>query len=241
MVLYGFLDAISDLIGLASTAAVVVSLVTGLQPEFKRVRDSCRAGKQPEGRVQLLWSAFLILIVWGAANALYFRNLFSLWNIMGRWLKSQPVNRPVYALLHLYLYFLLLCGIYAGTVTSVKISQNGQVLSDLVMIARFRTNEYHLVEDTEAQDGSSASGRIGPESEIADVVDLRSTTSPPHDEGLRSNGQGFRENVAPATARTKQSEYPAQEPTWSASDHPVGQFTTRAVAPPLWLVDANTL
>ena len=197
MVSYTFLDAILDLIGLASTAAVVFWLVTGLEPGFKRVRDSCRAGKPPEGRGQLLWSSFLIPIVWDAAAALYLRNLFSLWDIMGSWLESQPVNRPVYALLHLYLYFLLLCGIYACTVTIVEIFRNGQVFGDLLMIARFGTNGYHLVEDTEAQHGSSAPGQNGLESETASAVNVRNTTSPPRNEGLRNNGQGFSESVAP--------------------------------------------
>ena len=221
MASYGFLAAISDLIGLASTVAVVVWLVTGLQPGFERARDSCRAGKHPHGRAQLLWSSSLVPILWQAAAALYLRHLFSLWDVMGSWLDSEPVNRLVYAFLHLYLYFLLLCGIYACTVTVVQISRNREVLGDVLMIARFGTNGYQLVEDIEAQLGSSA--------------------PPPHDEGLRSNGQRFSKNVARTTARTKDSEHSAQESTLPASDRHISRFKTWAVQHTLWLVDANTL
>ena len=235
---YDLVDIISDSVGFASTATIVVGLVTGLQPEFKRIRDSCRAGQLPEGRAQLLLSSFLVPIAWQLAAILYLRNLFSLWDMMGSWLESQPVNRLVYALLHLYLFFLLLLGIFAFAVTIFEICSNPQVFGDLSMIARFRTSGYHLVEDTEAQHGSSALDQSGLESEPAGVVDVRNTSSPQDGEGLRSNGQ---ENVAPTTARTTESGYPVQEPTWSGSDHPIWQSTTWAVEAPLWLVDANTL
>ena len=137
--------------------------------------------------------------------------------------------------------FLLLCGIYACIVPIVEISRNGQVLSDLLMIARFRTSEYHLVEDTEAQRGSSAPGRIGRESETASVVDVRNATLSPHSEELGSTGQRFGDYVAPTMARTEESKHPAQEPTRSASDNPVREFLTWAVERHIWLVDANPL
>lgn len=241
MVPYDLFDVISDSVGFVSTAIIVVKLITGLRPRFKTIRDSCRAGQLPEGRARLLWSSFLVPVVWQLAAILYFRNLFSLWDMMGSWLEDQPVNRPVYAFLHLYLFFLLLCGFYAFAVTIFEICWNREVLGDLLMIARFRTNGYHLVEDTEAQHGSSAPDRSSLESEPAGVVDVRNASSPPHGEGLRSNGQGFREDVAPTTARTMESRYPAQEAEWSGSDYPIYQSTTWAVERPLWLVDANTL
>ena len=242
MASHNFLDAISDSIGFASTVAVVVWLVTSLQPAFKRVRDSCRAGEPPEGRAQLLWTSILIVTMWMAAVLLYCHNLVSLWDIMGSLLKRQPVNRTVYALLHLYLFLLLLCGFHAYMVSILEIAWNHHVLSDLWMIARFRTSRYHLVEDTEAQHGSSVPGRIGLGNEAAGVVDVRNTNLPPNGEELRSNSQGSRGNVATTTtARTIESEHPTQEPTRSASVHPIGRFLTRAVESPLRLVDANTL
>ena len=241
MVSYHSVDPISDLIGLASTAAVVVWLVIGLEPAFKRARDSCRAGQLPEGRAQLLWSSLLVPIMWLAAALLYIHLLMSLWDVMGSCLESQPVNKVAYALLHFYLFSLLLCGLYACIILIVEISRNGQVLSDLLMIARFRPSGYHLVKDTEAQRGSSAPGRIGRESGTAGVVDVRNVTLSPHSQELGSTGQGFGEYVAPTMARTEESEHPAQEPTRSASDHPVRDFLTWAVERHIWLVDANPL
>ena len=241
MASYDLVDAISDSISFASTAAVVVWLVTSIQPVFKRVRDACRAGESPEGRAQLLWTSLLIFTMWLAALYLYCRNLVLLWVFTGTWLESQPVNRPVYALLHLYLFGLLLSGFYACSITTLESARNLNVLNDLLMIARLRTSGYHPVEDIEAQNGSSAPDRIGLENEAAGVVDVRNTNSPPHGEGLRSNGQGSREDVATTTARAIESEHPAQEPTWSTSDHPVGQSLTWPVESPLRLVDVNTV
>ena len=231
---YGILDTICDSVGMANTVVVLVWLVTGLQPAFKRVRDSWREGKVPEERARLRWSLLLVVVVWYAAAVLYVRNVFSLWDVMGDWLESEPVNRPVYALLHLYLYLLILCGIYACTITVVALVRNNQALADVM----FRTKAYRMVDDIEAQHGSSA---IGLESQTAGDVDVRHTTSPPHDEGLPSNGHGLSENLAPTTARTMETEHPAQEPTRLASDHPVGQFVTWAVESRLRLVDADTL
>ena len=206
MLSYNFLDAISGVIGLTSTAAVIVWLIASLQPRFKRVRDLCRACQPPDGRAQLLWTSFLVPIVWVAAAALYFRNLVTLWDIMGACLESQPVNRLVYALLHCYLYFLLLCGIYACTITIVEISRNRQVFGDLVMIARFKTSGYQVVEDTESQRGSSATGRTDLEMETASVGgDVRDTSSALHDEGLRSNAPEVNEDVAPSETRARES------------------------------------
>lgn len=170
MASFSLLGAVLDLVGLASTITVIVWLVSGLQPLFERVRDSCRACQPPEGRAQLLWSVVLIQVAWVAAAALYFRILSSLWDYMGTWLENRPVNRPVYALLHLYLYFLLLCGIYAGAITMVEIFQNRKVLSDLVMIARFNTGRYQDIEDAEAQHHSSSLATVDFGTETPSVV-----------------------------------------------------------------------
>ena len=182
MLPYGPLTAVLDFIGLASTVTVIVWLVSGLQPLFKRVRDSCRACQPPEGRALLLWIVFLIPVAWVAAAALYFRNLFSLWDSMGTWLENQPVNRPVYALLHLYLFFLLVFGIYAWAITIFEISQNRKVFKDLFMIARFNTRGYQAIEDQEAQHGSSSTDPIDAGiGTISAVGNVRNTNSLPQD------------------------------------------------------------
>ena len=182
MVSYGPLTAVLDFIGLASTVTVIVWLVSGLQPLFKRVRDSCRACQPPEGRALLLWTVFLIHVAWVAAAALYFRNLFSLWDFMGTWLENQPVNRPVYALLHLYLFFLLVFGIYTCAITIFEISLNRRVFKDLFMIARFNTRGYQAIEDQEAQHRSCSTDSIDAGIvTISAVGNVRNTNSLPQD------------------------------------------------------------
>ncbi len=188
MAFHTLLDAVLSLIGLASTVTVVSGLVSGLQHQFERMRDSCRALEPPEGRLMLLWSVFIIQIEWAAAAVLYYHNLLSLWDTMGAWLESQPVNRPVYALLHFYLFFLLACGLYALAITISKIAQIRKVFNDLLMIARFNTRKYQAVEDTEAQHSSSIPDLIDAETEEHSAVgNVRNTTLPLQDESLRGN------------------------------------------------------
>ncbi|CAD6593420.1 MAG: hypothetical protein ASARMPRED_007507 [Alectoria sarmentosa] len=234
MVPHSFLSAVLDLVGLASTATVVVRLVSGLQPLFERARDSCRACQPPEGRALLLWSAFLVHIAWMAAAALYFRNLLSLWDLMGTWLENQPVNRPVYALLHFYLFFLLVCGIYAWAITIFEISQNRKVFKDLFMIARFNTRKYQPIEDLETQHGSSSTDPIDTEAEIPCALsDVRSTSSLPQDEDPRTNGQESSGDVAPTGARMNEPQHPSNEAAWSGIDRPIGEIITRTANSPI--------
>ena len=210
MASYSLLGAVLDLIGLASTVTVIVWLISGLQSLFERVRDSCRACQPPEGQAQLLWSALLIYIAWVAAAALYYRHLFSFWDLMGTWLENRPVNRPVYALLHLYLFFLIVCGIYAWAITLVEISQNRKVFSDLLMIARFNTRKYQVIADMEAQHRSSSPDPSDPEAETPSVVGhVPITTSIPQEASSRRNGQGLDEDVTTAEARINEPEYQA--------------------------------
>ena len=210
MTLYSLLRAVLDLIGLASTVTVIVWLISGLQPLFERVRDSCRTCQPPEGRAQLLWSALLIYIAWVAAAALYFRHLFSFWDFMGTWLENRTVNRPVYALLHLYLFFLIVCGIYAWAITLVEMVQNRKVFSDLLMIARFNTRKYQVIEDMEAQHRSFSPDPSDSEAETPSIVsNVRATTSIPQEASSRRNGQGLDEDVTSAEARINEPEYQA--------------------------------
>ena len=242
MASFSLLGAVLDLVGLASTITVIVWLVSGLQPLFERIRGSCRACQPPEGRAQLLWSAFLIQVAWVAAAALYFRILSSLWDYMGTWLENRPVYRPVYALLHLYLYFLLLCGIYALAITIVEIFQNRRVLSDLVMIARFKTGRYQVIEDTEAQHRSSSLGIIDSRTETSSVVrNVRNTGSLPRDKSLNRNGQQSTEDVAPAEPHINEPEHQRGEPASSKINHPVGGIVTWAHNSQTRLVDAIPL
>lgn len=234
MVPHSLLSAVLDFVGLASTAAVIVWLVSGLQPLFERVRDSCRACQPPKGRALLLWSAFLIHIAWMAAAALYLRNLLSLWDLMGTWLENQPVNRPVYALLHLYLFFLLVCGIYAWAITVFEISQNRKVFKDLFMIARFNTRKYQAIEDLETQHGSSSTDPIDTEAENPSALsDVQGTRSLPQDEGSRSNGQESNEDVAPTGARINEPQHPSNEAAWPGTDRPVGEIIARTGYSPI--------
>lgn len=203
MVSYSLFDGVLDVISLASTVAVVVSLISGLQPLFKRARESCRAFQPPEGRALLLWSAlFVVPTVWAAAAALYFRILYSLWDSMGALLEEQPVNRLVYTLLHLYLFFLLVFGIYAFAITALEIIRNGELLTDLVMIARFdprRSKGHRTLEDMEAQQDCS-------------LLDPAETDPPlPQDEDSHSNGQGSNDDIIAVAGHLDEPEYPTEE------------------------------
>ena len=242
MASYSLFGAVSDLIGLASTVTVVVWLVSSLRPLFERARDSCRACQPPEGRVRLLSSAFLIYVAWVAAAALYSRILFSLWDVMGTWLEAQPVNRPVYALLHLYLLFLLVCGGCACAITIVEILQNRKVLSDLWLIARFDGREYKVIEDMEAQHRPSSPDLTDSETEMTSVIgDISNTSSLPQDDWSCKNNQELNEDVAPSGACTDEAEDPTVEPTWSEIDHPNGETVTRAAYSPIRWVETKFL
>lgn len=235
MISYGLFSAVLDLIGLASTVTVIALLISGLQPLFERVRDSCRACKPPEGRALLLWYALLIYIAWMAAAALYFRNLFALWDFMGTWLDREPINRPVYALLHFYLFFLLVSGIYACAITLFEMSQNPQVFNDLFMIARFKTRSYQAIEDLEAQhDGSSSTGPVDAEAETpATVGNVRDRSPLQQDERSRGNAQERNEDVAPAEARISEPEHLTQEAARPRYGRPVGEISTPAICSPI--------
>lgn len=230
---YSLVGAMLDSIGFFSTATIIVWLVSSLQPLFKRVRDSCRACQPPEGRAWLLWSAVLIPIIWVAAAALYFRNLVSLWHFMGAWLGNESVNRPLYALLHLYLFFLLVCGIYLGAITFLELFRNRQVFIDLFMIARFNTRRHRTGEDLEAQHGSSSTDPIDVEGETPSaVVNIHSTSPLPQRENSRRSGQESHD-APPTVCLIKEPEYPTDEDAWPGIDTPVGQIITRTVYSPL--------
>lgn len=193
---YNLFNAVLDFVGLASTVTVVVWLVFSVQRLFKRLRESSRARQSRDGRALLLWYALLIPMAWIAAAALYFRELSLLWDFMGTWLEEEHFNRPLYALLHLYLFFLLVCGNYACAVTGFEIFQNRKVLSDLFMIAKFNPKRYQAIEDLEAQHGSSS----------ADPVE--------QDEDSHWNAQERNEDVAPAEAGISEPECPTEKAAW---------------------------
>lgn len=234
MVLYSPLDAASELIGLASIVTVIVWLISSLQPLFERVRDSCRARQPPEGRAQLLWSAFLIFVAGIAAAVLYLRILFSLWDVMGAWLDDQPFNRPVYALLHFYLLFLLVCGVYACAITIGKVPETHKVLSDLWVMTRFNRGKYEVVEDVEGHHCPSSPALFSPQTEVAAVVDgVQYTSSLPQDKNTCKNDQELNEGVALSRACTNESEHPMSEPAWSRIQHVLKETMTRTLYSPI--------
>lgn len=209
---YGLLTAVLDIITLASTVTVVVWLASGLQPLFKRARDSCRACQPPEERTLLLRTIFLVQVTWLAAASLYFRILISFWNFMGTWLEDQPVNKPVYALLHLYLFFLLIFGGYALSITVLEISLCRKVFKDFFMIVRFNRRRYQVIEDLEAQRGSSSPCPIDAGVETSSAVgNVPNANSLSQDESSGKNDQESDEDVAPAKARLNEAAHPTEE------------------------------
>ena len=193
---YSIPNAALDFIGFANTTIVIVWLISVVQPLFERVRDSCRAGQPPapgERTIVLLTVFYLIPATWAAAAALYYRHLSLLWECMGIWLAQEPVNRLVYALLHLYLFFLLVCGLFAWAVTCFEICRNFRVSKDIFMIARFSTRRDHAIQDMEAQRESL----VDTEAETPSTGgNVRNTSSATQNEDSHRNGQEANGDVA---------------------------------------------
>lgn len=207
-----FLGAVLDLVGLISIVTLLVGLISNLQPLFERVRNSCRACQQPEGRALLLWTTGLIPTAWVAAAVHYYDNLFKVWEFMGTWFEEQPVNRPVYALLHLYLFFLLVFGVYAVAITGFEIFRNFKVVRDIFMIARFSTRRYQAIEDTEAQNVFSCPDPIELVTENISAVGNECNTSSLQPAGdLAAIHQQSDEDIAPTDFRIDESEDPMEE------------------------------
>ena len=213
---YG-LTAVVDFIGLASTVTLVVLLASDLQPLFGRVRDSCRACQPSEERALLLLTIFLVQVMWLAAATQYFSILFSFWNFMGTWLEDQ--NSPlVSALLHLYLCFLHIFGGYAGAMTVLVISQSLKVFKDFFMIVRYNRRRYQVIEDQEAQHGSSspypADAGAEPSSAVGNVPNTNSLSQ---DKGSGRNEE-LNEDAASSNARVDEAEHPTEkEAAWRGS------------------------
>ena len=227
MVSFSFPGAVLDLVALASTVTIMVMLIFRFQPLYEK----WQASQRPEGRALLLWSAFLIYITWVATAALYCRNLDSLWNFMGICLEKQTVNRPLYALLHLYLFLLLACGGYGLAITVFEIFQNRKMLRDLFTIARFGIMHYQHIEDLEAHADSSSTYPVNVEDETSSAVDKVHNSSPlPLDEDSRSIDHESRKIVAPVGASTNEPEnLMEEEDDWPGSDVPSGVIVTRGI------------
>lgn len=227
MVPFSFPGAVLDLVALASTVTVMVMLIFRFQPLYEK----WQASQRPEGRALLLWSAFLILITWVATAALYCRNLDSLWNFMGICLEKQTVNRPLYALLHLYLFLLLACGGYGLAITVFEIFQNRKMLRDLFTIARFGIMHYQHIEDLEAHADSSSTYPVNVEDETSSAVGKVQNSSPlPLDEDSRSIDHESRKIVAPVGASTNEPEnLMEEEDDWPGPDVPFGVIVTRGI------------
>ena len=242
MVLYSLFNAALDFIALACTVVVVIWNISNLQPLFERVRDSCRACQYPKERVLLLRSVVLIHVVCLAVVALYFRNLFSFWDLMGTLLEDQSVNRPLYAVLHLCLFFLLGCGAYGWVITISEVFQSRQVFKDLFMIARFNTRRYQAVEELEAQLVSPSMNPINARSETPlPVNDMRHTNSLSHDEGSRMNGQDSNEDDAPVVAFHGKPEHGTEVVFWPGLHSLIGKIFTRSVHSPVRYVEVKIL
>ena len=136
---------------------------------------------------------------------------------MGIWLEKQPINRAVYALLHLYLFFLLVCGVYAWAITGIEICRNRQVFKDLFMIAIFKTRKYQAVQDLEAQRGFSSTNRIDAEAETPSTGEIDG-------------------NIA-AAAFVNESERGTEDDDDPGIDPSVGECITRTVFDPTRYVD----
>ena len=230
MASFSLVDAVLDLVALASTATVTVMLILRLQPLYERVKDLWRANQQPEGRALLLWSAFLILITWVATAALYCRELSSIWNFMGICLENETVNRPLYALLHLHLFLLLACGGYGLAVTVLEIFQNRTMLVDLLTIARLSTMHYQHIEDQEAHADSPSTYPVNADNQASSAVsNVRISSLPPQDEDSRSIDYKSQKIVAPMRASTNQPEDMEEEDDWPGPDVPYGVIVTRGV------------
>ena len=235
-------DAVLDLVALASTATVTVMLIFRLQPLYERVKDSWRASQQPEGRALLLWSAFLILITWVATAALYCRELSSIWNFMGICLEDETVNRPLYALLHLHLFLLLACGGYGLAITVFEIFENRTMLGDLFTIARLSTMHYQHIEDQEAHADSSSTYPVNAEGEASSAVGNVRVSSPlPQGEHSRSIDYESQKIVAPMGVLTKEPEDLMEEDDWPGQDVPFGVIVTRGIYGPSRYGDTKSL
>ena len=124
----------------------------------------------------------------------------------------------------------------------VEVFQNRKVLIDLVMIARFNTRRYQVIEDAEAQHRSSSLKTVDCGTETVSVVgNVHNTGSLPHGESLNRNGQVSTEDVAPTEAHINGPEHPPIELNSSKIDHPVDGIVTWADSPQTRLVDANIL
>ena len=236
-------DAVLDLVALASTATVTVMLILRLQPLYERVKDSWRASQQPEGRALLLWSAFLILITWVATVALYCRELSSIWNFMGICLENETVNRPLYALLHLHLFLLLACGGYGLAITVFEIFQNRTMLGDLFTIARLSTMHYQHIEDQEAHADSSSMYPVNADSAASSAVGNVRVSSPlPQGQDSRSIDYESQKIVAPVAASINEPEgLMEEEDDWPGSDVPFGVIVTRGIYGSSRYVDPKSL
>ena len=231
MASFSLLDAVLDLVSLASTATVTVMLIFRLQPLYETVKDSWRAGQQAEGRALLLWSAFLILNTWGATAALYCRELSSIWNFMEICLENETVNRPLYALLHLHLFLLLACGGYGLAITVFEIFQNRAMLGELFTMARLSTMHYQHIEDQEAHADSSSTYPVNANHEASSAVSNKCISSlPPQDEDPRSIDYESQKISAPIGVSINEPEdLTEEEDDWPGSYVPSGVIVTRAV------------
>lgn len=184
------LNAVLDFVAFVSTAAVIVLLITALQPLFEKVRDSCQAGQTHEGRALLLWSAFWIHVAWVAAAALYCRSLSRHWDFMTMWLTERPTERATYALLHFDLFILLFVGIFVCAATVAEICWNFRVYKDLFMIARLDANQ-----DLEAQQLYSSTDPVNVEAGTRSTAGDVNTSSPVQDEDSPRNHQAVNEDL----------------------------------------------
>ena len=243
MASFSSLDAVLDLVALASTATVTVMLIFRLQPLYETVTDSWRAGQQPEGRALLLWSAFLILNTWVATAALFCRELSSIWNFMGICLEDETVNRPLYALLHLHLFLLLACGGYGLAITVFEIFQNRAMLGELFTIARLSTMHYQHIEDQEAHADSSSTYPVNADHEASSAVSkVRISSLPPQDEAPRSIAYESQKISAPIRVSINEPEdLTEEEDDWPGMDLPPGVIVTRGVYGSTRHVDTRSL
>ena len=154
---------------------------------------------------------------------------------MGTWLEDQATNRPVYALLHLYLFFLLIFGGYALSITVLEISQSRKVIKDFFMIVRFNRRRYQVIEDLETQRGSFSPCPIDAGVETSSAVgNVPNANSLSQDGSPGKNDQESDEDVAPAKARINEAAHPTEEEAaWPGSYIFDGEVIPRTVRSPI--------
>ena len=156
MAAYGFLDVLTSFCVFVCLVWSFVTHTLYWEPLFEKVRDSGRAGIAHPQRARLA------PVIWLLAIAVYFHNVFVLWDLMTLALEKGALGRLIYLIMDVYLIFLILCGIAGLALTGRFMHHNRQELVDLFVIAKFSTSDYRRLVDLERQATSSNNAEEAP-------------------------------------------------------------------------------